>query len=131
MSSKLSIGFELFLCSEVCICYTLDYIVTTVWPPAGGVVWRFDVVFYFLEFLSSENQYVPDPPSPTPLFFRSYETVFFYCDSMGVVGSHVKKKGPPNYCEFFSTGHWGPLWSKRKMGLLFSGYFSKLKAFQL
>jgi len=56
MSSKLSVGFELFLCSEVCICYTLDYILSLLC--GGGVVWRFDVVFYFLEFLSSENQYV-------------------------------------------------------------------------
>ena len=41
------------------------------------------------------------------------------------------QKGPPNYCEIFTTGHCRPLWLQQKTSNLFSGSFSKLlKAFQ-
>ena len=42
------------------------------------------------------------------------------------LGGHMsKEKAPLTTVNFFTTGHWGPLWSQRKTGLLFSGYFSK------
>ena len=47
----LSAGFEPFLCSEVCICYTLDYILSLCGrrlAVRGGV--------FLLDFLSSENE---------------------------------------------------------------------------
>ena len=47
-----------------------------------------------------------------------------YCDSTGG-WSHVNKKAPLTTVKIFTTGHWGPLWSQRKTGLLFFGYFSK------
>ena len=72
--------------------------------------------------------------APPPLF-EPHVCIFF--SGLGGVDSglwsvecgHIKrshvKKGPLTTVNFFTTGHWGPLWSQRKTGLLFSGYFSK------
>ena len=79
---------------------------------AGGVVWRFDVVFYFLEFLSSENQYVcPTPPAPPPFFFGRMKLFFFTVTPWGWLGHMSKKKAPLTTVNFLvpvTGGHCGP-----------------------
>ncbi len=54
--------------------------------------------------------------------------------SSSTVGGHMSTKAPLNTVKSFTNGHWGPLWSQRKTGLLFPVIFKVLillKAFQL
>ena len=98
---------------------------------ARGVKLAFICTRSQAKIVLSESPYftMDSPPAETPQGIHPFFGFFQKNAVTTSRGAHMvtcqKKKAPPNYCEFFTTGHWGPLWSQRKTGLLFSGYFSK------
>jgi hypothetical protein len=87
---------------------------------------RFELGTFWVTDLDHANKSLRGSPPlhPHPPHLNWFSALFWDVE-VWHVGHPLSEKRPPNYCDFFTTGHWGPLWSQRKTGLLFSGYFSK------